>query len=141
MTKSEYNAQWSKRQKAKGLCLSCSRPVNGVSRCVYHQMTQRRNMHNLRTRWKAKIYRHYGNQCACCGELEEKFLSIDHINNDGFKQRQYVNGKRNSWSSYRVYCHILRNNYPTDLQLLCMNCNYGKKQNGGKCPHKTLVPT
>jgi len=67
-------------------------------------------------------------KCACCGETEIDFLSIDHINNDGAKYR----GK------YRktFYNWIIENNCPDDLQVLCMNCQFGKKLNNGVCPHK-----
>jgi hypothetical protein len=31
-------------------------------------------------------------RCACCGETEERFLTIDHINNDGAEHRRKVMG-------------------------------------------------
>ncbi len=123
-----------------GLCWNCDKlPEIGFSRCQYHRKAANIVMRNKRYSWKKEIYDHYGNRCNCCGETEVHFLSIDHINNDGYKQRAYRNGKRGYWSSYRVYEYIIKNNFPTDLQLLCMNCNYGKKQNKGVCPHQTMV--
>ena len=83
-----------------------------------------------RKRHKESIFNHYGNKCACCGEAQILFLSIDHINNDGNEQRQKIHPAF-------FYKWIINNNFPDDLQLLCMNCNFGKRMNGGICPHKT----
>ena len=33
--------------------------------------------------YKEKVFDHYGWVCACCGEAEPLFLTIDHVNNDG----------------------------------------------------------
>jgi hypothetical protein len=29
----------------------------------------------------------YGGKCVCCGEAEEAFLTLDHVNNDGKQHR------------------------------------------------------
>lgn len=81
---------------------------------------------------KDKVYNHYGGyKCKCCGETEKSFLSIDHINNDGAFYRKLVRSGGNflNW--------IIKNNFPGDLQILCMNCQWGKRKNNGICPHKT----
>lgn len=78
------------------------------------------------------VLSHYcaGNpRCACCGEDEYKFLSIDHINNNGGKHRRELGS-----NSY-MYDWIIKNNYPKDFQVLCMNCNTAKGWYG-ICPHK-----
>ena len=77
---------------------------------------------------------HYGAKCACCGEREPKFLSIDHINNDGYQRRK----DGDHGSGQRLVGYIIRESYPDDFQILCMNCNHGKSRNGGVCPHKSL---
>lgn len=96
------------------------------------QYAQRRSTLN-KQRWaelKEKAYAHYGKRCACCGEAEPMFLTIDHINNDGAKyRRQGVGGK---W----LYRWLEKNNYPNEFQILCRNCNFGKYINKGICPHK-----
>lgn len=87
----------------------------------------------LRHRMQAPLLRdaaikHYGGyKCACCGETEPKFLSIDHVNNDG--------GLCRRTRKYSLYKWLKKNNYPPGLQVLCMNCNWGKMMNKGKCPH------
>ena len=70
----------------------------------------------------------YGGKCVCCGETEMKFLALDHINNDGNKQRKEIG------SGIQMYLYIKRN-MPKDIQVLCHNCNIAKK-NYGKCPHQ-----
>lgn len=84
---------------------------------------------NRRKMAKVSVFEHYGNLCACCGEVEFKFLTIDHINGGGGKHRKEVGRD--------FYLWVVRNNFPKDLQLLCMNCNFGKRMNNNICPHKT----
>jgi hypothetical protein len=31
---------------------------------------------------------------------------------------------------------LKRNNFPSGYRVLCMNCNHGRKRNGGICPHE-----
>jgi hypothetical protein len=48
------------------------------------------------------VFAHYGEQCACCGESERLFLTIDHINNDGAAPAQSCRSDREWWQ------HLLR---------------------------------
>jgi hypothetical protein len=84
-----------------------------------------------RRKRRLHVLRHYGNRCACCGEDAYEFLAIDHINNDGGTFRAAHGNKLGD----KMYIWIIRNNYPTDLQLLCHNCNLAKAFYG-ICPHK-----
>lgn len=88
---------------------------------------------------KQVIINHYGGRCTCCGVEEICFLSIDHINNDGYKLKNRENGttRKNRPSGILFYKRIIKNNFPNDLQILCFNCNVAKQHNGGECPHKT----
>jgi hypothetical protein len=88
------------------------------------------------TNWKIKLatLAHYGGKCVCCPESNPKFLSIDHINDDGYKTRAQ-NG-RSGVASF--YYWIKKNGYPTDLQVLCFNCNMAKAF-WKICPHKESV--
>jgi len=89
-----------------------------------------------RLKLKTKVFNHYGNECACCGETEPCFLSIDHVNNDGYAMRKY-GGHVPQHHGARFYLWIVNHNFPDDFQILCMNCNFGKARNGGICPHQT----
>ncbi len=74
----------------------------------------------------------YGRECACCGEKETLFLELDHVNNDGKEHRI----KLKMGGAKATYRDVKKHNYPKDYQLLCANCNQGKRRNRGICPHK-----
>jgi hypothetical protein len=87
---------------------------------------------------KDEVFAHYGGYiCACCGETEKIFMSLDHINNDGAEFRTRTFGSR-FCAGYRTYEWLWRNGYPEEckLQILCANCQYGKRMNNGICPHQ-----
>lgn len=84
-------------------------------------------------RIKDAAYIAYGGyRCSCCGETERTFLSLDHINNDGGAHRR--SGRTHATHIYRW---ARANGYPKVLQVLCMNCQFGRKHNNGICPHQT----
>lgn len=87
---------------------------------------------------KEKVFTAYGGwKCACCGETERSFLTIDHMKNNGSKLRKEgVHGH-----SKNFYAWLVRNNYPEHFQVLCMNCQFGKRMNDGICPHQQGVTT
>jgi len=76
------------------------------------------------------VYDHYGSICACCGESQFEFLSIDHSNGGGTKHRL-----QDKIRGAAMIDWIIRNNYPEDFQVLCHNCNQAKGFYG-KCPHQ-----
>lgn len=82
---------------------------------------------------KRQIVNHYSGKCACCGIEDIVFLTIDHINNDGYLEKI---GKKYRPSGYFLYKKIISKNYPDNLQVLCFNCNIAKQHNKGICPHK-----
>jgi len=75
---------------------------------------------------------HYGGQCVCCGEAEKMFLCLDHINNDGATDRKIIGA-----SGSTFFLRIRRAGYPSNLQVLCFNCNNAKRITGS-CPHGNL---
>ena len=85
--------------------------------------------HRLRQKTnRLKVISHYTKgkmTCMCCNENQILFLEIDHMDNNGNKQR---NIKIEDW--------IIKNNYPNNFQILCSNCNKGKHLNYGTCPHE-----
>ena len=80
---------------------------------------------------KQRVLNHYGSSCKCCGEDESLFLTVDHIDNDGYKLRK----KNGSGVQNNIYQWLASRNMPDGFQILCMNCNQGKHRNGGICPH------
>ncbi len=85
-------------------------------------------------RWRIRLatIAAYGGACACCGEREPKFLTIDHIYNDGATERK---GDR-ALTGTKFYLWLKQRGWPADrYQLLCFNCNCAKGQ-FGVCPHQ-----
>jgi hypothetical protein len=70
-----------------------------------------------------------GYRCACCKEDEPIFLTLDHMNNDGNKDRKRIG------NGIRLFTLLRRQGYPPGFQVLCFNCNCGRHRNGGVCPH------
>lgn len=93
-----------------------------------------------RLRIKSEVINKYGGKCACCQEDELLFLTIDHINNDGNRDRK----DNDILSAGSFYLMLRKSEIRKDLQVLCFNCNSGKQVNGGICPHvhknKILLP-
>ena len=92
---------------------------------------ERENAWAKKTRINArtKVYNAYGNKCACCGETEPLFLTLDHVDNDGHIERK-------AHSQGNLYGRIIREGFPDRFQILCWNCNAGKRRNNGVCPHQ-----
>lgn len=128
-----YSTRYKKRIQ-KDLCGNCgSRPkIKDKSKCsiclnkqVVYKVEERRRL-------RVKVLKGYGGFCTCCLERDFRFLTIDHVNNDGHADR-YVD----SAQFYRV---ILKENFPPRYQILCFNCNCGRAKNGGICPHRDFLP-
>lgn len=92
---------------------------------------------NYRISLRKKVIAGYGGACICCGESRFEFLALDHVNNDGAKHRLELTAHRaRKGSSPTTLCNwVIRNNFPTSIQILCYNCNCSKGFNG-YCPHQ-----
>lgn len=53
-----------------------------------------------------QVFDHYGNACACCGNTEKNFLTLDHKNNDGASHRRKIG------IGHIFYRWIIDNAYP-----------------------------
>lgn len=114
------------------------RDENSERLTAYHKVKhyQKRDLRNTSAkrhyaRLKDKVLAAYGAVCACCGETERAFLTFDHKNNDGADHRRKIG------SGSVFYRWLIDNDYPSTIQVLCFNCNAGKHNNGGICPHET----
>ncbi len=121
--------KWRTKKLANGLCSRCGKDkiIPGLKQC--ENCSIKRGKLDLSI--KLQILKAYGNKCTCCGEGEVDFLAIDHINNDGYKNRRQ--GRTGGISFYR---QVIKNKFPSDLQILCHNCNWSKHVNNGKCIHQ-----
>jgi hypothetical protein len=83
-----------------------------------------------RAQLKLAFLEAFNSTCTCCGENDPRFLTLDHVNNDGNKHRETLKehqimreAKNEGWPRAKYTC-------------LCLNCNLGRSVNGGICPHK-----
>lgn len=116
-------------RRKNGHCPQCGKiPEDGVF-CVACRKKQNANKRLRARRLFDRILQYYGERCACCGETEKVFLTIDHIKGGGNQHRKIVkNGdKFHHW--------LIRNNFPAGFQVLCFNCNCAKSR-VGVCPHR-----
>ena len=86
-----------------------------------------------RAEYRERVLDAYGRKCSCCGETTLQFLTVDHVHNDGYVARKE---KQHPVDAAGFYRWLVRNNFPKEFQLLCMNCNFGKSRNNGICPHR-----
>lgn len=90
----------------------------------------------LRKSTRDQVFEAYGGfVCACCGETEPKFMTIDHIHNGGNKHRRELATKIGRGGT-PFFAWLRREGFPPGYQVLCRNCNWGKHANGGICPHQ-----
>ncbi len=111
------------------------RVYQGVTRyvCVIcHDAAHER----YRLREKQACVGAYGGCCNCCGESEIKFLTLDHVANDGASHRRSLSARGdNAGGGLTMYRLARKEGYPSKYQVLCFNCNLGKQHNKGVCPH------
>lgn len=88
----------------------------------------RKKINTYARQWKLKrkilVLTHYGNgklACVLCGYSDIRALSLDHINNDGAEQRKKYG------ATVKYYGWLIRNNFPSGHQTLCMNCQWEKR--------------
>jgi len=81
-------------------------------------------------RCAALVYYRGGDvRCQCCGEREEKFLALDHIDGGGPRHPT----RRSGGNSF--FAWLMKQSFPPGLRVLCHNCNCAKGKNR-ECPHQ-----
>ena len=131
--KNEEAFHWDKRRNApRSWCKHCTihfydnKPERKEAR---RQIANRRN-----ARLRIEALEYYSNglmKCNCCGESQERFLTIDHIDNSGAEHRRKV-GRGG------VLRNLKKEGYPKGFRVLCFNCNCGREYNKGVCPHEEM---
>lgn len=127
------------KAKKDGLGTEC-RDCRKVYMAKYREdnfdyLNEQNRINNKRRHYEAKIkvLYYYSNgtmkcQCPGCEVSHIEFLSIDHVNGGGQKDRESFKGART------FYEYLVKNNYPEGLLTLCYNCNLAKGF-FGQCPH------
>ncbi len=136
------------RGQSRAACKLCERGQSGKS---YRKHREKRiaeaverkrqdpasDSRNYRQRLRQEVLTAYAVDgviaCRCCGEDEEKFLAIDHVNNDGSEHRKTL---KNGASGNVFYKWLRDSGWPPGFQVLCHNCNFAKSAHG-VCPHQT----
>jgi hypothetical protein len=91
---------------------------NGKNICkICFQNCERNRVFNN----KKKLMKKYGGECVSCNEKKIEFLTIDHVNNDGAKER-----KGNCFGA-AFYRKLLKEKLSNNYQILCYNCNSFKE--------------
>lgn len=136
----KYKKDANARRERNHLCRSCgaARELNRklCPRCLqYFRLHARsRKIQNAEAHRRRKqaaidaVLRHYGDECACCGEVERVFLTVDHLEGTGAAHRKQIR-RRN------IYFWLVKNHFPQGFQILCFNCNCAKER-VGQCPHR-----
>jgi hypothetical protein len=84
---------------------------------------------------KLKTISLLGARCVCCGDTTFEFLTVDHTEGGGSRER-----KANRTAGSQLYRVLNREGCAADkYRLLCMNCNFSFGHYGN-CPHDTLPP-
>lgn len=86
-------------------------------------------------RIRMQVHEAYGGKCYCCGLDDWRFLTVDHVHNDGHKDR-HPNGRR--VTGHKIYKEALAAVGTGRFRLACFNCNCARQHRGegGVCPHE-----
>lgn len=105
-------------------------------RCyAYDPQKQSHSFNKYKAKLKKQFFDRYGSACACCGEDDEIFLTVEHIGGGGAAHRKQL--KRESVDS--IISDIRRRGWPDGYATLCMNCNFARWRNKGLCPHEAEI--
>lgn len=118
------------RRKKDGLDIYC-KPC-AVKRCREYFLRKPQVQRAYKRQWiseqKEKVFLHYSGGkigCVSCNYSDQRALSIDHINGDGAEHRREIKHEN-------IYRWIVKNNFPSGFQVLCMNCQFIKGLENGE---------
>lgn len=139
---SEFFKNRARRDGLSGYCKTCNTATvkaapSGAPEVVARYQATYYELHRdeklaVSAAWREKLRQQalvaYGRACSCCGETEEMFLTLDHV--DGRDEEHKGLG------TYAVLRRARDEGFPDTYRLLCWNCNCGRQRNGGVCPHE-----
>lgn len=91
-----------------------------------HRLEARKHGYKSRLAIKIEGIQRYGGKCACCGETEVKFLTMEH-------KKGRVKGERRV-TGHKAWQQAKQEGWPNIYTVLCFNCNCAKGA-FGVCPH------
>lgn len=97
---------------------------------------ENKEQHNAKTherlaKLRTRFFDIYGSSCVCCGEKNQRLLTVGHKLNDGYKDKLEKGGY---WGVIR---RAIKHPNFTKYETQCFNCNCGAAHNDGLCPHKS----
>ena len=136
----EYLRQWRPKNRSK------VRQHNKRTK-LYRKQWRRANPDRVlkyQRKMSVDVKRYLGGKCWCCGTRIKEFLTVDHIKNDGWKERKLMpNGRYGkNYSYYRTIVLAFRSGTKRTIarirkryRLACFNCNAARAYYG-QCPHQ-----
>lgn len=118
-------------RKPEAELLQTSKAISDRAYSIAHRETILKDHKRRYQLVKTEVLSHYGGLCACCGIADFDVLSIDHIYGGGEKHRKELKGFGHCF----CYGWLKKQGYPTEYQVLCLNCNMAKGFYG-HCPHE-----
>lgn len=83
-----------------------------------------------RIKMRDEMQEAYGRKCRRCGETDPVVLVLDHVQDDGCKQKRW--GRR--LGGFKLYQVLKKSCWPQEgYQLLCCNCNHRKEYERRLC--------
>lgn len=128
---SEYHTEYRDAHRDE---LACKNKIKYLERSEKQKQKTREQQKAQYRRLKAALIERLGGYCYCCQLNDVRFLTIDHIHNDGYLDRR-ANGKV---SSITYLNRLLRDpDIDQRIRLACYNCNCARNYSEGKvCPHQ-----
>jgi hypothetical protein len=112
-------------------CGSKSRAASNAWRAAHPDKWKKLKNNNAKKRrneTRLELLKKLGGKCVCCGEENERFLQVDHVNRDGNRHRKECHN--------RVVLDLLKNPDKYQTMVLCANCHFAITVYG-VCPHES----
>lgn len=119
-------------ENVNSICMVCeSRPAEIGVRCLLCREKQNKRRRELHKEIRDEVLIHYGGKCSCpvCPETNFEFLTIHHLTKEAKVRDKGKTGGN-------LYPHLKKLGYPTDVCVMCFNCNCGRERHHGICPHE-----
>ena len=116
-TSKDYYRKWYENNKEK------AREMKRINMRKYraaNPQKYRAQSRAAKKKLKDAVFDIYGRRCVRCGFEDERALTLDHVKNNGSKERSEL-GERG------VYYRALKEENYNDYQTLCMNCQFIKR--------------
>ncbi len=124
------NARFYEKRKGTGRCAGCSNTedIGKMTYCSLCKEKRSRRAQKRNQRLKQVVIGHYGNKCAWagCGITDLDMLSIDHLEDDGAREKEVYRS-----AGFNFYRYVVKNEFPEGkYQVLCFNHQWKKRMMG-----------